>query len=114
MPRATAHNIYIVWRVLRIIDRLAFALGLLLYGITIIFYAYGQRAIMRSFDFAMSWTCWTFGMPYHFDGVDDVFMMSSTDNDWDARKYPKCKPYFGKRGVDFDNFVRDLDRKSVV
>ena len=28
--------------------------------------------------------------------MDEALMMSSSDNDWDARKYPKCKPYFGK------------------
>ena len=103
-----AFPFYVVWRALRLVDRLAFAFGLLLYGITIIFYAFGRRAVLCSFEFVMSWTCWVFAMPYHYDGIDDAFMMSSTDNDWDARKYPKCKPFFGKRGVDFDNFVRDF------
>ena len=103
-----AFPLLVLWRVLRFLDRLAYALGMLLSGITIISYAYGRHAVVRSFDFVMSWTCWTFNMPYHYDGVDDAFMMSSTDNEWDARKYPKCKPYFGKRGVDFDNFVRDF------
>ena len=28
--------------------------------------------------------------------MDEALMMSSSDNDWDARKSPKCKPYFGK------------------
>ena len=29
-------------------------------------------------------------------------------NDWDARKYPRCKPYYGKKGVQWNNFVRDF------
>ena len=28
--------------------------------------------------------------------------------DWDARKYPKCRPFHGKKGVQWENFVRDF------
>jgi hypothetical protein len=29
-------------------------------------------------------------------------------NDWDVRKFPKSRPYFGKKGSQFDIFVRDF------
>ena len=42
--------------------------------------------------------------------VDSALMLAGDDevNDWDARKYPKCRPFMGKKGVQFENFVRDF------
>ena len=40
---------------------------------------------------------------------DAIFMMHDSDpNDWDARKYPKARPFGGQKGVPFENFVRDF------
>ena len=82
---------------------------MLTYGICLVVYGYARLAALVVFDSIMSWTCFVFGMPYHYEGImDEALMISSSDNDWDARKYPKCKPYFGKRGVEFEKFVRDF------
>ena len=42
--------------------------------------------------------------------VDCALMLAGDDevNDWDARKYLKCRPFVGKKGVQFENFVRDF------
>jgi len=101
--------IVLIVRIVRWIDCLTFAIGLLTYGICLVVYGYARLVALVVFDSIMSWTCFAFGMPYHYEGIiDEALMMSSTDNDWDARKYPKCKPYFGKRGVEFEKFVRDF------
>ena len=59
---------------------------------------------------------WCFYLMYSFyppltrSTIESAFMMSGDDdpNDWDARKYPRCKPYYGKKGVQWNNFVRDF------
>jgi hypothetical protein len=40
------------------------------------------------------------------DGSDYACM--ADDTDWDAKKYPACAPYHGKRGTRFEQFVRDF------
>ncbi|MAI45673.1 MAG: hypothetical protein CMB79_07290 [Filomicrobium sp.] len=51
---------------------------------------------------------------YPADATDDdeyAFMMMHDiqDNEnWDAKKYPACPPYHGKRGTKFEAFVRDF------
>lgn len=43
------------------------------------------------------------------DDGDAIYMMHDSDpNDWDARKYPKARPFGGQKGVPFENFVRDF------
>ena len=39
-----------------------------------------------------------------------VFVLEGDEdiNDWDARKYPHCKPYLGKKGVQWETFVRNF------
>ena len=39
-----------------------------------------------------------------------AFMMHDDDDpsDWDARKYPKSRPFRGTKGTAFENFVRDF------
>ena len=41
---------------------------------------------------------------------DSALMMAGDEeaNDWDARKYPKCRPFMGKKGVQFEHFERDF------
>ena len=110
-----AYTIYVVmWAMLTLVrcvlwlDRFAYAMGLFIYGVTMVTYGFTCYSIRRAFGFVLSWMCWVYGMPYHYDDVvDEAFMMSTVDSDWDARKFPKCKPYYGKRGVEFDNFVSD-------
>ena len=98
-----------IWRLLRFIDRLCFACGMLLSGFMLVCVGTCGRVVIRALDILLESLCKIYGVPYHGSIViDDAFMMTSTDNDWDARKYPKCKPYFGKRGVEFENFVRDF------
>lgn len=62
-------------------------------------------------DGMLASACWLFGAsPEKEDSIDSAFMMSSAtaEDDWDARKYPMCPPYSGKRGVAWDSFVRDF------
>ena len=42
--------------------------------------------------------------------IAGALMLSGDEdvNDWDARKYPRCKPYYGKKGMQWNNFVRDF------
>ena len=65
-----------------------------------------------TFDSLLAFACWLFEAPPEMneDSVESAFMMSSAsaDDGWDARKYPMCPPYFGKRGVAWDCFVRDF------
>lgn len=40
---------------------------------------------------------------------EGVFLRDDEDiNDWDARKYPKCRPFMGRKGTQFENFERDF------
>ena len=108
LVRFIAWPLVLLVRLVRWIDRLAFALCLLAYGIIMVLYGYSRLVALLAFDSIISWMCWLFCVPYHYEGVLDEALMISSDNDWDARKYPKCKPYFGKRGVEFEKFVRDF------
>ena len=40
-----------------------------------------------------------------------VYMLSGDPRRkaWDAKKYPVCPPFYGKRGQDFEEFVKDLE-----
>ena len=43
--------------------------------------------------------------------AESVLMMdgdADADGSWDARKYPRCRPFDGKKGLAFETFVRDL------
>ena len=44
------------------------------------------------------------------DTCESALMMDGdADNaDWDARKYPKCRPFHGQKGVAFEKFVQDF------
>jgi len=79
---------YVAWRIVIIVDRVCYALGVLLYGLTMIFWAGASHVITSSFDHVLTWLCWIYGVEHAI--ADDAFMMSSTTNesDWDARKYP--------------------------
>ena len=40
---------------------------------------------------------------------EGVFLRDDEDiHDWDARKYPKCRPFMGRKGTQFENFERDF------
>ena len=41
---------------------------------------------------------------------DAAYMLAddTESSDWDARKYPKSRPFAGAKGVLFENFVRDF------
>ena len=88
-------------------DKLTYALGLLMYGLFMVGIGFTRLGINLLFDFVLDSLCYIFNHPFTYN-LESAFMMSSTDNDWDARKYPKCRPYFGKRGLAFESFVRDL------
>ena len=43
--------------------------------------------------------------------AESVLMMdgdAEADGSWDARKYPRCRPFDGKKGQAFETFVRDF------
>ena len=43
--------------------------------------------------------------------AESVLMMdgdADADGSWDARKYPRCRPFNGKKGPAFETFVRDF------
>ena len=43
------------------------------------------------------------------DDGDAIYMMHDPHpNDWDARKYPKARPFGGQKGVPFENFACDF------
>jgi len=47
---------------------------------------------------------------YHNPTTDYAFMLAgdNTVDDHDARKYDKCRPFNGKKGIEFEIFARDL------
>ena len=96
----------VMWRIICIVDRIAYALGMLLGGLALIVYGGLRRIAIDGFYLVLR----VFGVPYNdLDVAAHVYMMTaSSDSDWDARKYPMSRPYWGKRGVDFENFVRDF------
>ena len=50
---------------------------------------------------------------WEFDSDDTAFMMMADiqdNNDWDAKKYPACPPYHGKRGTKFEAWPPDTAR----
>ena len=59
---------------------------------------------------------WLFRSRWHRDAEDSALMMAGDEdaNDWDARKYPKCKPFLGKKGVQFDKFVQDFGASMAM
>ena len=42
--------------------------------------------------------------------TDNALMLAGEESlgDWDARKYPKCRPFMGEKGVPWENFKRDF------
>ena len=44
------------------------------------------------------------------DDTDSVLMITGEESlgEWDARKYPKCRPFVGQKGVPWENFKRDF------
>ena len=44
------------------------------------------------------------------DDTDNVLMITGEESlgDWDARKYPKCRPFMGEKGVPWEIFKRDF------
>ena len=42
--------------------------------------------------------------------TDNALMLTGEESlgDWDARKYPKCRPFMGEKGVPWENFKRDF------
>ena len=96
----------VMWRIICIVDRIAYALGMLLGGLALIVYGGLRRIAIDGFYLVVR----VFDVPYNdLDVAAHVYMMTaSSDSDWDARKYPMSRPYWGKRGVDFENFVRDF------
>jgi len=100
-----------LFRILRFIDRLTYAIGLLLGGVLFVLATViANRLCFLGFNtmdvFVRIW-CFCTGAADDF--VVDAFMMDADDaGDWDARKYPKSRPFWGKRGVAFEQFVRDF------
>ena len=47
---------------------------------------------------------------FEISGADSVLMMvGDTDiEDWDARKYPRCKPFRGQKGIAWEKFLQDF------
>ena len=81
-----------------------------MYGLCMVCYGGVRYTLIGCFNQTLSWVGWVYSVPANeLDTSDDIFMMTaSSDSDWDARKYPMSRPYWGKRGVDFENFVRDF------
>ena len=48
--------------------------------------------------------------------ADSVLMLAGDEDvqDWDARKYPKSRPYLGQKGILFENFVRDFGASMAM
>ena len=49
------------------------------------------------------------------DDTDSVLMITGEESlgEWDARKYPKCRPFMGQKGVPWENFKRDFGPRNV-
>ena len=56
--------------------------------------AYNVSLLVQSDEYAHEYA-------FMLDGDEDL-------NDWDARKYPHAKPYLGKKGVQWEVFVRNF------
>jgi hypothetical protein len=63
----------------------------------------------------LSWMLFLVCYPYRWFGpspvVDYAFMLmgdDDVDNNWDARKFPKCKPFHGGKGALWERFVDDF------
>lgn len=92
-----------------VINRLSFLLGALLGAVLTIALDCCWCTSCFTFNSLLAFGCWLFeAPPENEDPIDSAFMMATADDGWDARKYPMCPPYMGKRGVAWDCFVRDF------
>ena len=54
---------------------------------------------------------WAFRRLFGASSTESMLMMdrdAEADGNWDARKYPRCRPFDGKKGQGFETFVRDF------